>query len=220
MLILTKMLTGAVLQGGMGFIVDSVTQRLEIMASNRKFKRKASLPTLSGDIVESKDSPRGPMELSPVKSDIQDPAPPSTAEVQQYDLGRAVRFAAVGGLFVGPFAIIRFTLLDYYIPGQRLFPDVLLKAAINNFFFLPLVCAAGLALNEYYKPGSSFENVVRRVRQEFLNILIVSMSSRLVVQYFIFLAPTAMSKFIVGLCVTSVVNIFASWRTNVQLVKQ
>eukprot|EP01012_Entosiphon_sulcatum_P061486 TRINITY_DN87083_c0_g1_i1.p1 TRINITY_DN87083_c0_g1~~TRINITY_DN87083_c0_g1_i1.p1 ORF type:complete len:242 (+),score=43.14 TRINITY_DN87083_c0_g1_i1:148-873(+) len=186
---LIKMALGGLYQGSLGFCIDSLTQRIEINSSKRKARRAAE---------EDPDAP--------------------ALKVKEYDSARSKRFGGVGALWAGPWGILKFTMLDTFIPLNRPFPDMLYKSGINFIVFDPISSLMGLSLNEYFKdPSQGYTNVLRRIRQEFMRVQLIKWGARPVTTYLTMIPPDPVGKFLVGSILNGVVLIYVSWRTNIDL---
>jgi hypothetical protein len=127
------------MQGATGFMADSICQGLEIHGRNKairiqKEKKQACLK--SGDEFDEED-----------------------LEPKAYSLRRAAIFSAVGACIIGPLSILRYSLYDAYIPGNRIYVEVPIKTGIECLFVTPLMAALGMSINDYMKPQAILHSV-------------------------------------------------------------
>ena len=84
------------------------------------------------------------------------PDPSYFPQPKKYDLSRTLRFGTVGLVWVGPWMNIRFSLLDYFVPGNN-HRIAFVKMLISLYAMGPLTTTVGCGLNEFLKKGATMK---------------------------------------------------------------
>eukprot|EP01012_Entosiphon_sulcatum_P014742 TRINITY_DN19739_c0_g1_i1.p1 TRINITY_DN19739_c0_g1~~TRINITY_DN19739_c0_g1_i1.p1 ORF type:complete len:202 (-),score=20.84 TRINITY_DN19739_c0_g1_i1:23-628(-) len=146
----------AAVQSVYGFIVDALTQHLEIHQHRSKAvarRQRLGLPEVGADrTLDEEDD-----EILP-----------------SYNCGRSTRFAAVGALWIAPCSFVRLQALDILLPSSGLF-----KEFVDLLILAPLATAGEITVFETLRGSES--RVAPRLRQEFLNIQLAKWLARPVI---------------------------------------
>eukprot|EP01004_Peranema_trichophorum_P008901 NODE_7648_length_755_cov_30.482595_g7034_i0.p1 GENE.NODE_7648_length_755_cov_30.482595_g7034_i0~~NODE_7648_length_755_cov_30.482595_g7034_i0.p1 ORF type:complete len:136 (+),score=12.60 NODE_7648_length_755_cov_30.482595_g7034_i0:247-654(+) len=113
--------------------------------------------------------------------------------------------------------MVRFSIYDFLLPGNRVYVEVLAKTMIEICFATPVTVAMGVSLNELFKRDGSLITVKRRIQQEYIKVLLAVFSGKWLSILITMCGPSPMLKFLVGMVISNLLNIYTSWRINTTL---